>query len=186
MALQSQHRNCLLLQEESQDGVWVLADPRDMEFPLPGGMCGYGHWQEEGSKVIAAMNTPALEGRACSIDSASPVPAASKRALLMPAGLAGLSLCHSSPGAALAAGHCQPHTFASNFANGAGPPAHTPCVQWCLAGGHKQRDGMVPLVLLCCRQVWVTSLPPPSLGSDALAVEICSPGCPCNPQGGQH
>lgn len=178
MALQSQHRKCLLLEEaQSQDGVWVLADPRDMALPLPGGMCGYSHRQEEGSKVIAVMNTVALEGRGCSIDSASPVPAASERALLVPAGLVCLSPCHSSSGAALAAGCCQPCTFTSN---GAGPPAHPPCVQRCLAVGHEQRDSMLLLVLLCCRQVWV-SLPPPSPGSGTPAVQIC---CPCNPQHG--
>lgn len=128
--MQSQHRKCLLLQEaQSQDGVWVLADPRDMGLPLPGDMCGHGHWSEGGSKVIAVMNTVALEGRGCSIDPASPVPAALKRALLMPAGLACLSLCLSSSGAAPAAGHCRPRTFASNFANGAGPPVLPPCVQ---------------------------------------------------------
>lgn len=125
MAMQSQHRKCLLLQEvQSQDGVWVLADPRDMGLPLPGDMCGYGHWSEGGSKVIAVMNTVALEA----LDPASPVPAALKRALLMPAGLACLSLCLSSSGAALAAGRCRPRTFASNFANGAGPPVLPPCV----------------------------------------------------------
>lgn len=43
MALQSQPRKCLLLQEvQSQDGVWVLADPRDVGLPLPGDVCGYG------------------------------------------------------------------------------------------------------------------------------------------------
>lgn len=136
MALQSQHRKCLMVREaQSQDGVWVLASPRDMELPLPGGMCYCGQWQEEGSVFIAVMNRLALEVRGCSIDSASPVPAASKTALLMPAGLACLSLCHSSSGAALAAGHCQPHIFASNFANSASAPAHPPCVQRCLAGG---------------------------------------------------
>lgn len=95
---------------------------RDMGLPLPGDMCGYGHWSEGGSKVIAVMNTVALEA----LDPASPVPAALKRALLMPAGLACLSLCLSSSGAALAAGRCRPHTFASNFANGAGPPVLPP------------------------------------------------------------
>lgn len=60
MTLQSQPRKCLLVQEESQDGVWVLADPRDMELSLPGGTCGNGPWQGEGSKVIAVMNTHPL------------------------------------------------------------------------------------------------------------------------------
>lgn len=142
-------------------------------WPLAGGR-QQGHCSNE--------HTPSLEGRRCSID---PVPAALKRALLTPAGLAGLSLCHSSSGAALAAGHCQPHTFASNFANSACPPVHPQRVQRCLAEGHKQRGGMLPLILLCCRQVRVTSLPPPSPGRGALAVQICSPGCPCSPQGGQ-